>query len=736
MPPRSSAFEERRRTLRNKERRRLGMPLLPAPPRAAAPGRAATRSVGPVAARPTGDGVPGGNTPPAAIDVILGHDSATGEVVGLGPQDRHLSAAVVGESGSGKSSLILGMMLQDAAAGRGFLAIDPHGQLVDDFLARLPDEQLDTVLLLDLDEQELVCGVNPFECAGAGNPDEVNAVADRWVELVKLMVTTDPRTAGSWGYRLQDLLANIGVTMAETGTTLAEVERLLDPDERPYRARLAARVTNPTVRRFWQADFEQRRDPVEYVSSTINKVRRFTRAPALRAMVGSARTTIRAKDVMDAGRGLLVRINAETFGTEAATLLGGLLGAQVRAEAMARMRLPEHRRRPFTVYADEFHLYATTDFEVMYTGTRKAHVAAVVVSQGRYQLADRLKAATAEVPHQIVFRVGYNSAKELAPIVAAPDGDAGRALVAKPYDALAAPNSAAPSEGVRQAFVEVQRRLTLARDKAERRAADLVERQQRHYRDLQRLYMGAGVGSEFRPPMSASTAMERVRNFLNGYLYHLMANTPEPPVPTPRGPRGYYSLRLEGALTAATGLWDHDNPAHVDDLVRDFVDAAADLGHELNAAPLVAPTWQQRRPTRDLHDEVTAAIMALPDRTARCNLKVHGRAQVRTIATRDLGPPPVGPEELEAHLTARRRAIFARMRQEGLLRPRAEVEAEIAERQAEHEGERETRPPARDDAFDPHKAPDRTPRGPRPTQGAPASPEAPRPRRPRGAQPL
>ena len=268
----------------------------------------------------------------------------------------------------------------------------------------------------------------------------------------------------------------------------------------------------------------------------------------------------------------------------------------------------------------------------------------------------------------------------------------------------------------------MQRRLTLARSKAERHAADVEERQrrrQREYREQRRIYLSFGPEPEVRPFMTAQTAMERVRNFLNQYLYHLMTNTPQPPVVTAKGPRGWYWMRLKEALTTATGTWDLHDPTYVDDFVLDFLNAASGLGHELNAAPLPAPTWHQGRPTlRDLHDEVTAAIMALPDRTARGNLKLNDRAQVRTFTTRDLGPPPVEPEAVEAHLEARRRAIFTRMTQAGLLRPRAAVEAEIAARQAEDEEVVESGEPMglsqRQSAAP--DAPDTTRRGPRPAK--------------------
>src|SRR3546814_17480625 len=48
---------------------------------------------------------------------------------------------VLGASGSGKSTLLASMIQQDIEAGRGVGVLDPHGDLIDDLLTRIPPER-------------------------------------------------------------------------------------------------------------------------------------------------------------------------------------------------------------------------------------------------------------------------------------------------------------------------------------------------------------------------------------------------------------------------------------------------------------------------------------------------------------------------------------------------------------------------------------------------------------------
>ncbi|MBK6968528.1 MAG: hypothetical protein IPH29_05275 [Candidatus Microthrix sp.] len=75
---------------------------------------------------------------------------------------RHLH--VLGPSGVGKSTLLANLILQDIAAERGVVVVDPKGDLVDDVLRRLPSDALDRVAVLDPTDRAPL-GVNPL--AGA-----------------------------------------------------------------------------------------------------------------------------------------------------------------------------------------------------------------------------------------------------------------------------------------------------------------------------------------------------------------------------------------------------------------------------------------------------------------------------------------------------------------------------------------------------------------------------------------
>ena len=64
-------------------------------------------------------------------------------------QDSLQHLHVLGPTGTGKSTLLLNLIVQDIAAGRGVVVIDPKGDLVEEVLRRVPEERADDVVVLD-----------------------------------------------------------------------------------------------------------------------------------------------------------------------------------------------------------------------------------------------------------------------------------------------------------------------------------------------------------------------------------------------------------------------------------------------------------------------------------------------------------------------------------------------------------------------------------------------------------
>ena len=66
-------------------------------------------------------------------DAEIGHPRP----VALAVADGRYHVHVMGATGTGKSTLLTNLVLNDVAAGRGVVAIDPKGDLVTDILDRL-----------------------------------------------------------------------------------------------------------------------------------------------------------------------------------------------------------------------------------------------------------------------------------------------------------------------------------------------------------------------------------------------------------------------------------------------------------------------------------------------------------------------------------------------------------------------------------------------------------------------
>jgi len=73
-------------------------------------------------------------------ELCLGDNTHAGvtQRVTIGQEQRMRHTHLVGASGTGKSTLLLNMLVQDMEHGNGFALIDPHGDLVEQVLARVP----------------------------------------------------------------------------------------------------------------------------------------------------------------------------------------------------------------------------------------------------------------------------------------------------------------------------------------------------------------------------------------------------------------------------------------------------------------------------------------------------------------------------------------------------------------------------------------------------------------------
>ena len=336
----------------------------------------------------------------------------------INPEQRAKHIYVIGATGSGKTKLLESLARQDIQKGNGFGIIDCHGDLTSDiinYLSTLPpyskisrDEYesfiYEKVVLVDPTNKEFSVSVNPLQITAGVRP---YAQALELLEVFK-------KIWGYWGPRMDELMRNALVTLAESGLTLLEVQPLLTDDA--FRMNLVRGLKNADARSYWLERFDPLSQAMrsQYAEPVLNKTQKFVADPAIRAIIGQRKSTIDFREIMDEGKILLVNL-AKGALKENAMLLGALLVAKIQMSAMSRADIPKEQRRPWYLFVDEFQNFATESFSEILSESRKYGLSLVMAHQNLDQLNDMLRASIlANVSTQVFFALSKNDAMKLA----------------------------------------------------------------------------------------------------------------------------------------------------------------------------------------------------------------------------------------------------------------------------------------------------------------------------------
>ena len=277
---------------------------------------------------------------------VVGASAVPGEtgLVRLPITDAVYHTHLLGPTGVGKSTVLLSLALADAAEGRGLLLLDPKGDLATDFLARLPQERADDVVVLD-PTNPCPVGFNPL-----AGPPELAVVTAEAVLGVLAELFRD-----SWGIRTADVLSAALLTLARIpqATLVWLVPLLTNP---AFRRRVLALAPPDPLGTdvFWQGyEAKPVRTQAVEVAPVLNKLRQLMLRPGLRAMLGQAQPRFGLADLLERRRIVVVNLNQGLLGPGAARLLGTLLVAQLWQHLLARQAEPPERRQIVSVYIDE-----------------------------------------------------------------------------------------------------------------------------------------------------------------------------------------------------------------------------------------------------------------------------------------------------------------------------------------------------------------------------------------------
>lgn len=343
--------------------------------------------------------------------------------------DRRRHTYIVGKSGVGKSVLLTNMAIQDIQNGEGVCVLDPHGDLIEDILQRIPPERAEDVIIFSPADTDRPLALNLLEY-DPRYPEQKSFVINEMIGIFDKLYDLKQTGGPMFEQYMRNALLLI-MEDPESGSTLMEIPKVL-ADENFRRLKLS-RCKNRTVVDFWQKEAEKAggdaalANIVPYITS---KLTAFISNDMMRPIIGQQKSSFNFRDLMDRQKILLIDLPKGIVGEMNAYLLGMIIVGKILMAALSRTDMPAEDRKDFYLYIDEFQNFTTTSICQILSEARKYALNLVIAHQYIGQLSKNNNteikdAVFGNVGTMISFKIGTEDAeflvKEFSPVFNAYD---------------------------------------------------------------------------------------------------------------------------------------------------------------------------------------------------------------------------------------------------------------------------------------------------------------------------
>ena len=327
--------------------------------------------------------------------------------------DRRRHMYVIGQTGVGKSGFLSNLIEQDILSGEGVGVLDPHGDLIEDILGKIPKERINDVILFEPGNLDRSIGLNMLEY-DPKYPEQktfiVNELMKIFDKLYDLKQTGGPIFEQYTRNALMLLMDDPNETY-----TLLEVPKVMADAQ--FRHRLLAKCNNVLVKEFWEKQAEQAggeaslKNIVPYITSKFDT---FISNDYMRPIISQVKSTFNFRDIMDGKKIFLANLSKGRLGDINSSLLGLIITGKLAMAAFSRISMQENERNDFYLYLDEFQNFATDTISTIFSEARKYRLCLTVSHQFIGQLPDLIRDSVfGNVGTIISFRVGAEDAEFL-----------------------------------------------------------------------------------------------------------------------------------------------------------------------------------------------------------------------------------------------------------------------------------------------------------------------------------
>ncbi|MEO5987745.1 MAG: hypothetical protein ABIU54_00110, partial [Candidatus Eisenbacteria bacterium] len=344
---------------------------------------------------------------------LLGHQLGAGAELPVrlpeAMRTRHLY--LVGRSGSGKTTLIRNLVLHDLRAGHGLAVVAPEAELIEqEILPFIPARRIEDVVYVNPADTQAPVPLNPLHL------EEGEDLDLKVAETLSILRRLFDEDGGGGAPRMETILRQALYALTQVpGSTLLDLEPLLDRQDDAFRRRILMQVPDEESRQFWSAVYPGY--PKDAHLSILNRMGRLLRPKVVRSLLCAPSGSLDIRRAMDEGKVLLFNLSDGLLGEQNAQLLGQLVVAKIQLAAMRRASAPKESRRPFYLYVDEFQAFcgaAGSSYEKILSRSRKYGLGLILAHQQTGQIPPSvLREILGNVSSVLAFNVGAADARRL-----------------------------------------------------------------------------------------------------------------------------------------------------------------------------------------------------------------------------------------------------------------------------------------------------------------------------------
>jgi hypothetical protein len=333
-------------------------------------------------------------------------DLGVEENVGISDDKRLTHVLNIGPTGYGKSQLLTHVALQDAEKGHGLCIVNPKGDLIDEFLSKLPEDREDDVIYIN-PAREPVTPINvldPYTTEEMSEAQKENQKEIIVSDLIDLFQRQSENWGDQFGRVLETLLrAHLDLNIKkDAGNSLLDVFRSVVNQD--TLTELIDETEDEIIR---EQLVRIKEDMTSYEMEPLQRrLNDFVMNPTIRRVIGPEESGINFREAVNNGKIILVDIQKGEVGETVSQLVGSIVITKIWAAAQSRVIQPVEERIPFLLYVDELQNFGGegSNFTKILSEAREYRLGCWLATQYLHQLAtDMRRAVTNNCRTKITF---------------------------------------------------------------------------------------------------------------------------------------------------------------------------------------------------------------------------------------------------------------------------------------------------------------------------------------------